>query len=141
MALKAVDEIIAFLQDKRVWWEHHNNSFLEENGFWDIYFPNEWKDPLLALDALDLLDLATYGKNSKVYRCDWPESLKDYIANCFDLPLQRSVDPNELKYEKFELKDTMQLSRGMSPKKLHEVETLGKIGCLSNNSGSSEHPL
>jgi hypothetical protein len=134
MVLEAVDQIIDFLKDKRVWWEHHNNSFLEENGFWDVHFPNEWKDPLLELDALDLLDLASLGKKSKVFNQNWPLSLKEYIEKCFDLPLERSFDPNELQYQKMELK---QLSRGMSPKKLEEVEFLGKI-FHSNCSGAGE---
>ena len=32
------------------------------------------------------------------------------------------------------LKNTMQLSRGMSPKKLHEVESLGNFTILNENS-------
>lgn len=124
MVLKEIDKIIDFIRDKRVWWEYHNNSFLGENGFWDLHFPNEWKEPLMELNQLDLLNLATFGLHSKVYSCDWPESLKDFIRNCYTLPLKRD---NSLNLKKLKLKDTMQLSRGMSPKKLHEVESLCKI--------------
>lgn len=124
MIEREIDDIINFIKDKRVWWEYHNNSFLGENGFWDLYFPQDWKLPLLQLEQLDLLDLATFGMHSKVYKSDWPDSLKDFIRNCYSLPLNRL---NSMNLEKLKLKDKMQLSRGMSPKKLHEVESLGMV--------------
>ena len=69
--MQQVNAIMDFLKDKRVWWEYHNNSFLGENGFWDLHFPQEWKDPLLTLDQMDLLDLASFGTESKVFNVNF----------------------------------------------------------------------
>ena len=72
----SIDDIKEFIKDKRVWWEHHNNSFLGEDGFWELHFPNEWKNCLSNLDSVELLDLATFGLDSKVFNVILLQSLR-----------------------------------------------------------------